>query len=71
MDDDGLIIPDPDHSDYEERFVLVGASRKAKIFTIVFCLRKSETVIRIISARKATENERRKYFQRKGKQYER
>ena len=66
LDEDGLLIPDPDHSDYEERFVLLGTSRKANLLTVVHCLRESEMLIRIISARKATRNESRQYYDRKG-----
>ena len=66
LDEDGLLIPDPDHSDYEERFVLLGTSMKANLLTVVHCLKQSETIIRIISARKATKNEVRQYYERKG-----
>ena len=66
LDEEGILIPDPDHSDYEERFVLIGTSRKANLLTVVHCLREKETIIRIISARKATKNESRQYYERKG-----
>ena len=66
LDEDGLLIPDPDHSNDEERFILIGTSRKANLLTVVHCFRQSETVIRIISARKATGNEGRQYYERKG-----
>ncbi len=66
LDEDGILIPDPDHSEYEERFVLIGISRKADLLTVVHCLRETETIIRIISARKATKNESRQYYERKG-----
>ena len=66
LDEEGILIPDPDHSDYEERFVLIGTSRKADLLTVVHCLRETETIIRIISARKAPKNEERQYYERKG-----
>ena len=66
LDEDGLLIPDPDHSEFEERFVIIGTSKKANLLTVVHCLRESETIIRIISARKATKNEGRQYYERKG-----
>ena len=66
LDEDGILIRDPDHSEYEERFVLIGTSRKADLLTVVHCLRETETIIRIISARKATKNESRQYYERKG-----
>ena len=67
LDEDGLLIPDPDHSGDEERFILLGTSRKANLLTVIHCLRQSETIIWIISARKATGNESRQYYERKGK----
>lgn len=40
----------------EDRWVLVGLSRKANLLTVVYTLR-GEEIIRIISARKATRKE--------------
>lgn len=56
-DDSALLISDPEHSDDEERFILLGMSRNARLLIVCHCLRESETVIRIISARKATKTE--------------
>ena len=67
LDEDALLIPDPDHSFYEERFIMIGTSRKANVITVVHCFKESEEIIRIISARKATRNEIRQYYERKGK----
>ena len=55
------VIPDPDHSDYEERFVLVGMSLQARVLTVCHCER-GEGIIRIISARKSTRTEREQYW---------
>ena len=52
-----LVIDDPEHSDEEERFILLGMSQNARLLVVCHCLRESETVIRIISARKATKTE--------------
>lgn len=52
-----LVIDDPEHSDDEERFILLGTSQNARLLVVCHCLRESETVIRIISARKATKTE--------------
>ncbi len=52
-----LVIDDPEHSDDEERFILLGMSQNARLLVVCHCLRESETVIRIISARKATKTE--------------
>ncbi|MGH2779045.1 MAG: BrnT family toxin [Actinomycetota bacterium] len=54
-----LTIPDPDHSDDEERFVLLGQSFLGRLVVVVHADRGER--IRIISARIATRNERRSY----------
>ena len=64
-DDNAIMFDDPDHSDEEERFILIGISRRAEILVVVHCLRDSGSTIRIISARKATKAEKKQYFQRK------
>lgn len=56
-DDEALIIDDPEHSEEEERFIILGLSSKANLLVVCHCYRASETVIRIISARKATKKE--------------
>ncbi len=48
---------DPDHSDEEDRFILVGASHKLNTLVICHCFREKETVVRIIAARKADNDE--------------
>ena len=45
---------DDNHSDDEERLIIVGLSRELRILTVVHCWREDDTLIRIISARKAT-----------------
>ncbi len=62
-DDDALMITDPDHSLEEERFIMLGLSTKANLLMVCHCYRKSETVIRIISARKATKKEEGQYYE--------
>ena len=61
-DDEALIIPDHKHSEQEERFVILGTSSKANLLVVCHCYRQSETVIRIIAARKATKNEEHQYY---------
>lgn len=61
-DEEALLISDPEHSDEEERFILLGLSKAANLLVVCHCLRESETVIRIISARKATKNEAKQYY---------
>lgn len=60
-DEDALVIDDPDHSGEEARFIILGMSNRAKLLVVCHCCRASETVIRIISARKATKTERSHY----------
>jgi uncharacterized protein len=58
------LIPDPDHSEEEERFVLLGMSAMLRILVVVHCDLEPANVIRIIPARKATRTERRRYIER-------
>ena len=60
-DDYATIIDDPDHSAEEERFLLLGMSAALRIFVVVHCVREVGSVIRLISARKATRSERAQY----------
>ncbi len=54
-----LTIPDPLHSEDEERYVIVGESIKKRLLVVVHADRGGK--IRIISARKANSHERRAY----------
>ena len=60
-DQEALVRDDPEHSEEEDRFVILGLSRKANLLVVCHCFRASETVIRIISARRATKTESRYY----------
>ena len=60
-DDNARLIYDPDHSDTEDRFIVLGLSCTLKILTVVHCYRNSENNIRIISARKSTKSETKQY----------
>ena len=62
-DPNALLISDPEHSQEEERFILLGTSQKANLLVVCHCTRESETVIRIISARKATKAESKQYYE--------
>ena len=57
LDDQAKMIPDPDHSVEEERFVLLGYSSSLKLLVVCRCYRSEGRVIRLISARKATRKE--------------
>lgn len=61
-DPEALIIDDPEHSEQEDRFIILGLSSRANLLVVCHCYRASETVIRIISARKATRTETAQYF---------
>jgi hypothetical protein len=54
-----ITVPDPDHSHNEERYIDVGQSARGRVLVVVYTERG--TRIRIISARKATAAERRRY----------
>ena len=56
-DEHARLISDPDHSDDEERFVLLGYNSGLKLLVVCHCYRVDDRVIRIISARKATRHE--------------
>ena len=60
-DEDAMVIDDPEHSIEEERFIILGLSKRANLLVVCHCFRASETVIRIISARRATKTESRYY----------
>ena len=62
-DEQALVIDDPEHSVDENRFIILGLSHTAKLLVVCHCYRASDTVIRIISARKATASERRQYHE--------
>jgi len=54
------LIADPDHSQEEERFILLGTSIESNLLIVCHCIRDKESV-RIISARKANKKERKAY----------
>jgi len=63
-DDHALLIADPEHSDNEDRFILLGMSSSLRIMVVFHCYRVQDDVIRIISARKATREEQDGYIKR-------
>ena len=56
------IFNDPEHSKKEDRYIAVGFSDRARVLLVVHCENTSGTIIRIISARKATRKEQRTVF---------
>jgi uncharacterized protein len=61
FDDFARVIADPDHSDTEERLLLLGMSIKLNILVVCHCYIEEEHIVRIISARKADPSERAQY----------
>jgi uncharacterized DUF497 family protein len=61
LDESARLIDDPDHSGEEDRFLLLGYSFQARCLIISHCYRQSDLVIRLISARRATQHEEEMY----------
>jgi len=61
-DENAIQFFDPDHSDDEDRFILLGISFKLRVLVVCHCFRESDTSIRIISARKADSDEKNQYW---------
>ena len=64
-DEDALVIPDPEHSLVEKRFVIMGLSAASRVLVIVHCLRRNNRIIRIISARRAGTKEKKPYLEKR------
>ena len=60
-DENARLKHDPDHSQDEDRFILLGFSAKLRLLVVSHAWRQDETEIRIISARKAIRKERKQY----------
>lgn len=56
-DPNARLFDDPEHSSGEDRFLLLGFSSVGRILVVVHCHRETDSLIRIISARKATRKE--------------
>ena len=61
VDERGLFMADPNHSEDEDRFILLGLSASLRLLLVCHCYRASDELIRLISARKATRAEARQY----------
>ena len=60
-DENAIEFFDPDHSDREDRFIMLGVSFTLRLLVVCHCLREAPSVIRIISARRATRREAKSY----------
>lgn len=61
-DENALQFFDPDHSESEDRFILLGISFKLRVLVVCHCFRESDMIIRILSARKADGDEENEYW---------
>ena len=61
VDEQAKLIGDPDHSEDEDRFVLLGLSSVLRLLLVCHCYRAEGNVIRIVSARKASAHESKSY----------
>nr|CAA6829384.1 MAG: Unknown protein [uncultured Thiotrichaceae bacterium] len=60
LDDHARLISDPDHSEAEDRYILLGYSEKSRMLLVCHFYRDDE-VVRLISARRAEKHEKRQY----------
>ena len=60
-DENARLTGDPDHSDDEDRFLLLGFSVRVRLLVVIHTYRPRDETIRIISARRADRSERSDY----------
>jgi len=63
-DETSLLLAHPDHSEEEDRFILMGLGSSLRVLLVFHCYRRGDDVIRIFSARKASRTERDQYARR-------
>ena len=61
FDEFARLVFDPDHSEDEERFIILGLSAQLQLLVVCHCYRESDSIIRLISARKASKKEELSY----------
>jgi hypothetical protein len=62
LDENAMRFFDPEHSDTEDRFLMLGISFRLRVLVVCHCFRVSDRVIRIVSARKADKREEIDYW---------
>ena len=62
LDENAIRYYDPDHFELEDRFILLGMSFTLRVLVVCHCFRENDSVIRIISARKADKREQSDYW---------
>ena len=63
-DENAVEFPDPDHSEREDRFLMLGVSYRLRVLIVCHCFREGDSTIRIVSARKGTKKEIERYEER-------
>jgi len=63
-DEQALLISDPEHSQQEDRFIMLGMSERFRVLVVCHCYRENDQEIRIVSSRRANRREVEKYTQR-------
>jgi uncharacterized DUF497 family protein len=62
LDESAIRFFDPDHSEDEDRFLMLGMSFTIRVLVVCHCFREDDLVVRIISARKADKGEQADYW---------
>ena len=62
FDENALRFYDPDHSQDEDGFLMLGMSFRLRVLVVCHCYRSNDNVIRIVSARKANAKEAEAYW---------
>lgn len=62
LDENAHLFFDPDHSEDEDRFIMLGMSFRLRVLVVCHCFRQGDAVIRMISARKANKIEALSYW---------
>jgi uncharacterized protein len=65
LDENAIRFFDPDHSEDEDRFLMLGISFQLRTLVVCHCYREDDAVIRMISARKANPAEEAEYWKRR------
>lgn len=60
-DENARFSYDPNHSQDEDRYILLGLSSSFRLLVVCHVYRQSDELIRIVSARKATKREQKQY----------
>ena len=62
LDERAMVYYDPEHSEDEDRFLLLGMSFQLRVLVVCHCYREGDLVVRIISARRADRREEESYW---------